>query len=438
MPPDSSSASTNKNFLNLVETYGVHKSELLSVARRLPNIAGQSLSGLQVDELTEPRLKAAFASYGAEHEKDDVLQAWAAWDGFFSYLVAAGVASDNPMARIAKPPSRRVSVMNVVESGVFKTVLASLLVPAMLFFFTERSKVANSLQQAQEERARNTRIELVAQTSGLLESISQISAELIHSGSGGPLPRDITDRLRRDLRNMIGPAEAALGSWTREFPIITEEDANNFIEILNVQFSAVESVAYYLSHPATDEAKARELRGQLAIIEHNVRGILRYEALGMLNCLVDIADDREERACGTATTEAAEEKVDLMRDSLALIANELLFFKLEFLPPVHTAEDSTATDVFERRLREYALLRAEREARNPYEASTPEEQQAFDELRVALSNIDLRSRLEAHTVNYSSEYLGQLAEYFEVMVYAQWQVPKCPYDSDPPQFCFPE
>lgn len=437
MPSDLPSGSTSENFLDLVETYGVHKFELLSVARRLPNIAGRSLSGLQVDELTEPRLKAAFASYGDEHEKDDVLQAWAAWDGFFSYLIAAGVASDNPMARISKPRSRRVSVINVVESGVFKTVLASLLVPAMLFFFTERSKVANSLQQAQEERARNARIELVTQTSNLVEGISQVSAELIHTGSGGPVPRDITEGLRRDLRNMIGPAEAAFASWTREFPIITEDDADHFIDILNVQFAAVDSAAYYLSHPAIDEEDAEELRGQLAIIDSNVRSILRYDALGMLNCLVDIADDREERACGAATTEAAEQKVDEMRDTLAFLANELVFFRLEFLPPVRTP-DSTAADDFRRRLREHALLRAEREARDPSEPPNSAEQEAFEELRAALYDIDLRSRLESYTVDYSPEYLGQLAEFFEVMVYAQWQVPKCPYDSDPPQFCFPE
>lgn len=122
---------------------------------------------------------------------------------------------------------------------------------------------------------------------------------------------------------------------------------------------------------------------------------------------------------------------------MAFWANEFVFFTLDHLPPVRTP-DSKAAEDFTRRLKEHALLRAEREARDPSEPPTAEELEALDELTVALHNIDLKSRLASFNVDYSPEFLERLAQLFEENRYSAWQVPKCPYDSDPPEFCFPE
>lgn len=436
MSSDPSPGSIERNFLALVAAYAAHESQLVSIARRLPNIAGQDLGVLGVDEITDARLEAAFASYGAEHDKGALRGAIAAWDDFFGYLLTAGVVSDNPMARVARP--RRIDVVRLLESGTFKTILASLLIPLLLFVLAEKSKVANSLQQAQEERRRDARIELINATRGLFEEVSSISAELIVGDNTSPLPVDVERSMELRLQNLIGPAQAAFGSWTREFPVISDDDTDNVIAILNAQFEATASVAHYLNDPQTDEQEARELRRQLRVIEDGVRTITRYYGLGLLNCLVDIADNRDERPCGKPTEDAAHVEAGNLRNVLDLYARDLQYLRATKLPELHNVE-SHAADSFRRHLRSYALHN-----RRIYRASHPQgdpslytaeddtkRSDAFEEAKAAMREIDPFNRRHWYEVPYSREYLEDLAEFFEIDGYANRLAPECPDGVDP-------
>lgn len=67
----------------------------------LEELGGAADVGLQ--HLDRPALRAAFASWAADHAAASVRRAHSAWSSFFDFLVAEGVRDGNPMAAIPKP-----------------------------------------------------------------------------------------------------------------------------------------------------------------------------------------------------------------------------------------------------------------------------------------------------------------------------------------------
>jgi site-specific recombinase XerC len=53
--------------------------------------------------VTAKSLRRAFAAYSDSHAAASIARAWAAWNQFFSFLVADEVVVGNPMAAVAKP-----------------------------------------------------------------------------------------------------------------------------------------------------------------------------------------------------------------------------------------------------------------------------------------------------------------------------------------------
>jgi integrase/recombinase XerC len=61
------------------------------------------LSDLSLSHLDGPALRAAFASWAADHAAASVRRAHSAWANLFDFLVADGVLGGNPMAAVPKP-----------------------------------------------------------------------------------------------------------------------------------------------------------------------------------------------------------------------------------------------------------------------------------------------------------------------------------------------
>lgn len=61
------------------------------------------LGDVGLDDLDRPALRAAFASWAADHAAASVRRAHSAWSSLFDFLVAEGVRDGNPMAGIPKP-----------------------------------------------------------------------------------------------------------------------------------------------------------------------------------------------------------------------------------------------------------------------------------------------------------------------------------------------
>jgi len=58
---------------------------------------------LHLEHLTKRALRAAFASWAADHAASSVLRAHSAWSSLFDFLVAEDLVDGNPMAAVGKP-----------------------------------------------------------------------------------------------------------------------------------------------------------------------------------------------------------------------------------------------------------------------------------------------------------------------------------------------
>ena len=82
-------------------TLAGYRRDLAGVAARLTELEG--LEEAHLDDLVRPALRAAFASWAADHAAASVRRAHSAWSSFFDFLVAEGLLEGNPMAAIPKP-----------------------------------------------------------------------------------------------------------------------------------------------------------------------------------------------------------------------------------------------------------------------------------------------------------------------------------------------
>ena len=82
-------------------TIAAYRRDIEGVARRIAERG--DAGGLVLKDLDKGALRAAFASWSADHAAASVRRAHSAWTSFFDFLVAEDVWEGNPMAAVAKP-----------------------------------------------------------------------------------------------------------------------------------------------------------------------------------------------------------------------------------------------------------------------------------------------------------------------------------------------
>jgi site-specific recombinase XerC len=84
-------------------TEAAYRSDLAAISARLAADLGTEQDELRLGQLTAKSLRRAFGAYSDSHAASSIARAWAAWNQFFSFLVADEVVVGNPMAAVAKP-----------------------------------------------------------------------------------------------------------------------------------------------------------------------------------------------------------------------------------------------------------------------------------------------------------------------------------------------
>jgi integrase/recombinase XerD len=85
-------------------TLVAYRRDVEGVAARLAVLEGFADTGsVAVSDLSRPALRAAFASWAADHAAASVRRAHSAWSNLFDFLVAEGILDGNPMAAVPKP-----------------------------------------------------------------------------------------------------------------------------------------------------------------------------------------------------------------------------------------------------------------------------------------------------------------------------------------------
>ena len=86
-------------------TLAAYRRDLLTVA----SIVAEShtpplpLTSLPLDALDARSLRAAFARFAAPRSPASIHRAWSTWNNFFTFLVAEGIVTGNPMPAVDKP-----------------------------------------------------------------------------------------------------------------------------------------------------------------------------------------------------------------------------------------------------------------------------------------------------------------------------------------------
>lgn len=81
-------------------TLAAYRADVEGVARRIDT---DGAAVLRLEHLTKRALRAAFASWAADHAASSVLRAHSAWSSLFDFLVAKDLVDGNPMAAVGKP-----------------------------------------------------------------------------------------------------------------------------------------------------------------------------------------------------------------------------------------------------------------------------------------------------------------------------------------------
>jgi integrase/recombinase XerD len=103
-------------------TLAAYRADVEGVARRV-DTDGAGVLCLQ--DLTKPALRAAFASWAADHAASSVLRAHSAWSSLFDFLVAEDLADGNPMAAIGKPRLARSAPKAIKADDPAQRLLAT-------------------------------------------------------------------------------------------------------------------------------------------------------------------------------------------------------------------------------------------------------------------------------------------------------------------------
>ena len=81
-------------------TLAAYRADVEGVGRRLDT---DGISALRLEHLDKPALRAAFASWAADHAAASVVRAHSSWSSLFNFLVAENIVEGSPMAAVAKP-----------------------------------------------------------------------------------------------------------------------------------------------------------------------------------------------------------------------------------------------------------------------------------------------------------------------------------------------
>ena len=107
-------------------TEAAYRADLAGVSAHLAAELGATPAELRLCQVDAKALRRAFASFSGPHAASSIARAWAAWDQFFSFLVAEDVVVGNPMAAVAKPKVPRREPKALQGEGTPERLLGSL------------------------------------------------------------------------------------------------------------------------------------------------------------------------------------------------------------------------------------------------------------------------------------------------------------------------
>jgi hypothetical protein len=311
-----------------------------------------------------------------------------------------------------------LQLWNYLESGTFKLVAGSLVLPLLVFLVEGRFNVAETIRKSREERAQKAqddrqqwRLETVQQTAQTWNDLYGLATEVVYWEP----EKDLRDLLAR-ITNFYSRAGETVNSWPIQFPSVNKAlDVGAVLILLNTLGYCTHSVAVYLG--AVEDAEERaELQATLGVIQDGIKIGCHNAIMRMLKCGLELEALRDARRFGGTTDGDAEAEEGLLHE-IEELANGMgewvkaIQEREARAEPMPVLADSVAGDFREAYHSARGWLRE-----NPGRRLS--EYPGVDTFRARFAEIPHPALMRAYDVAYSKEWLRELADWFALTSYS--------------------
>lgn len=312
-----------------------------------------------------------------------------------------------------------LQIWKYVESGVFKLISVSLVLPIVLFLLESKFKLAKTAakkledhrriedktrrEQVERERQerKSKRIEGISQTIKWWNVLFDLAAEIRYfKTTEGHLPT-IEEPLKA-LNRIATSGENLINMWSFRFPNISTSDTDVFVGFFNILLKSSDTVAQSIRLGNINPKEIEVLQASLEVISEGVRAIAHHPIINVLKLSSDLLEaeeisDKKHRI--DMEKHRKSELKYLTEWSILLQKLEKKHNKLLFMIDEHEGKDLRITS---KRFEQWV-------EKNPDERNLnqPEE---YNKMMAAFLKIPTESRVFAQIYYYSPMYVKLLAD----------------------------
>lgn len=300
------------------------------------------------------------------------------------------------------------NLWNYLSSDVFLLITGSLIIPLLFSLLEKRYKFMENIQKQREERKkrieeqrRSGRQETINDTIAMWHELYGMTSEVIYFTPGKNEKKEIKLLITK-LINFTSSAEHIVNKWTHQFPNLTYDDHDVFLEFINILYQSGLSIAYFIQE-GMDKKEIEKLQDMLFVIQDQVKNIANHRMINALKYSARMLE-KEEGGASLEDIEQSKSKIDFEIGRLRDWYNALNNLDAEydnFLAPAR----GEGFDEIRKTAREIETWLKEDRNRSVGQA------EKFNDFREQFYKINLEERLRTVGIPYTVEYISGLAEW---------------------------
>lgn len=292
------------------------------------------------------------------------------------------------------------------ESGVFKVITVSLILPILLFLLESHFKIIEDIKKNRFERARQDkeerrerRLEGIKLTLQMWNQIYNLTSEVRHFHKNTEEDSGIKDILQR-LLNFSNSAEDIVNILYFRFNL--SEEIALFLVFVNILLSSAETVAYSIGESDNME-ECVELQNSLGVVQGGIKTIAHHSIISILKHYMELLELKENRV-SLGREQAIQSTIEAELKSLRNWALALKRDEIENNKILPTIEGEEVED-FRGAAKKFEdwLLKYPRKAHEEYSQ--------FSNLYDLFCKIPHEKLVYAGNIPYSKEYVRHLADW---------------------------
>lgn len=330
---------------------------------------------------------------------------------WISFLIILLVVLNLIMFKIYQEahPSENLSIQlwKYFESATFKVIVASLILPILLFLLESRFKIAETMKKNRLERARKIKqerkekcLEGITLTLQMWNQLYDLVSEVRYFHKKTKEDPRIKEILQK-LAYIGSSGEDVVNIWHFRFDL-SSKDQDLFLEFINILLHFAMTVAYYIEK-SDNTKECVDLQNSLGVIQEGITTIAHHPIISVLKYYMELLELKEDRAPSDEVQEIDSAlKNDLMRLknwAQAIKREEMRYNKI--LPAIEGEEVEAYRE---------AAKKVEKWVREHPEEPVNECEE-FSNFRDLFYKISHEEFVYAANISYSKEFIRHLADW---------------------------